>query len=117
MPYPERSRLAMVPSDLDAPLEALARGRDPQGGSDRNFPMLHLTSTRRRRARTTRPRRTPLVWRSPERHLWVATGDGEYAGMTVYDRRAGYTAIGPTAELRGRFPSLHEAKAALERDC
>ena len=79
--------------------------------------MQHIPSARRRRASSTRPRgahRTPLVWRSPERHLWVATGDGEYAGMTVYDRRAGYTAIGPTAEPVGRFPSLAEAKAALE---
>jgi hypothetical protein len=77
----------------------------------------HLSLARRRRASSTRPRganRTPLVWRSPERHLWVATGDGEYAGMTVYDHRAGYSATGPTAEPLGRFRSLAEAKAALE---
>jgi hypothetical protein len=84
----------------------------------------HLTSSRRRRASSTRPRgahrtprgRAPLVWRSPERHLWVATGDGEYAGMTVYEGRAGYAAIGPTAEPLGRFRSLAEAKAALETE-
>lgn len=76
--------------------------------------MLHLTSTRRRRARSTRPRRTPLVWRSPDRHLWVATGDGEYAGMTEYDRRVGYTATSATAAPLGAFPSLEEAKAAIE---
>lgn len=77
--------------------------------------MLHSNSARRRRASSTRPRRTALVWRSPERHLWVATGDGEYAGMTQYDRRAGYLAIGPTAAPLGRFRSLEEAKAAIER--
>jgi len=81
--------------------------------------MQHTTSAPRRRARSTRPRSlrprsTALVWRSPERHLWVATGDGEYAGMTQYDRRAGYTATGPTAAPLGRFRSLAEAKAAIE---
>jgi hypothetical protein len=80
--------------------------------------MQHLHVPRRRRARTrpsTDPHRTsPLVWRSPERHLWVATGDGEYAGMTQYDRRVGYTATGPTAAPLGRYRSLAEAKAAIE---
>lgn len=75
---------------------------------------MQHTSTRHRRATSTRPRSTPLVWRSPERHLWVATGDGEYAGMTQYDRRAGYTATGPTAAPLGRYRSLDEAKAAIE---
>jgi hypothetical protein len=75
--------------------------------------MQHRTSTRRRRA-STRPRGRALVWRSPEHHLWVATGDGEYAGMTQYDRRRGYLAIGPTARPIGRFHSLEEAQAAIE---
>ena len=35
--------------------------------------------------------------------------------MTQYDRRAGYVAIGPTARTLGRFRSLDEAKAAIER--
>ena len=81
--------------------------------------MQHTASPRRRRARSTRPRSTrqhstALVWRSPERHLWVATGDGEYAGMTQYDRRVGYTATGPTAAPLGRYRSLDEAKAAIQ---
>jgi hypothetical protein len=76
--------------------------------------MQHTASSRRRRATSTRPRSTALVWRSPERHLWVATGDGEYAGMTQYDRRVGYTATGPTAAPLGRYRSLDEAKAAIE---
>jgi hypothetical protein len=69
---------------------------------------------RRRRASSPRPRSARLVWRSPERHLWVATGDGEYAGMTEYDRRVGYTATGATAAPLGRYRSLDEAKAAIE---
>jgi hypothetical protein len=107
----------MVPPDLGAPLEALARrATSCAGGSEPDhLAMQHTNSARRRRAPTTRPRSTALVWRSPERHLWVATGDGEYAGMTQYDRRAGYTATGPTAVPLGRFPSLEEAKAAIER--
>ncbi|MBW4040964.1 MAG: hypothetical protein HIU86_02385 [Acidobacteria bacterium] len=76
--------------------------------------MQHTASPRRRRAPSTRPRSTALVWRSPERHLWVATGDGEYAGMTEYDHRVGYTATGPTAAPLGRYRSLDEAKAAIE---
>ena len=76
--------------------------------------MQHIASPRRRRATSTRPRSTALVWRSPERHLWVATGDGEYAGMTQYDRRVGYTATGRTAAPLGRYRSLDEAKAAIE---
>ena len=95
--------------------------------------MQHTASPRRRRARPTRPpgvrqksvhqngarqnttrQDGALVWRSPERHLWVATGDGEYAGMTQFDRRVGYTATGPTAAPLGRYRSLGEAKAAIE---
>ena len=34
--------------------------------------------------------------------------------MTEYDRRVGYTATGATAAPLGRFPSLEEAKAAIE---
>lgn len=76
--------------------------------------MQHLHARRRRRTSSSRPRPSALVWRSPERHLWVATGDGEYAGMTQYDRRIGYTATGPTASPLGRYRSLDEAKAAIE---
>lgn len=34
--------------------------------------------------------------------------------MTEYDRRVGYTATSATATPLGRFPSLQEAKAAIE---
>ena len=79
--------------------------------------MQHIDTARRRRAHSPRradERGAALVWRSPERHLWVATDDGEFAGMTVYDRR-GYLATGPTATPVGRFRSLAAAQAAVER--
>ena len=78
--------------------------------------MQHIVPARRRRASSPRrstERDAALVWRSPERHLWVATDDGEFAGMAVQDRR-GYVATGPTATPVGRFPSLAAAQAALE---
>lgn len=71
----------------------------------------------RRRASRTRPPRgasPALTWTSPERHLWVATHDGEYAGMTVFDRRGGWTSTGPRAQPVGSYRSLEAAKAALE---
>jgi hypothetical protein len=72
-----------------------------------------LAHRRARSARRRAVRGPSLHWQSPEPHLWVATG-GEYAGMTEYDRRTGYTATGPRAERIGRFRSLDDAKAALE---
>jgi hypothetical protein len=76
-----------------------------------------LPAAARRRASRSRPPRgaaPALTWNSPERHLWVATRDGEYAGMTVFDRRRGFTSTGPRAQPVGSFRSLEAAQEALE---
>ncbi|WP_066043929.1 hypothetical protein [Herbiconiux solani] len=56
---------------------------------------------------------TTLTWSEPETKLWVASRDGEYAGMIEY--LAGhFVATGATGHDLGSYSSLDSAMASVD---
>jgi hypothetical protein len=53
-----------------------------------------------------------MVWSSPEVGLWVAMGDGEYAGMIEF-ADGHFVARGRTGEIIDTFSSIPVAKSAV----
>ena len=63
---------------------------------------------------TTFPPSDPLTWKQADADVHVATRNGEFAGLVVFDGTAP-RGRGPHRTARGAFDSLDDARSALER--
>ena len=63
---------------------------------------------------TVTPIAAPLSWATPESKLWIASRNGEYAGMIEYTE-GHFLATGATGFDLGGFSDLGQAMAAVDR--
>ena len=55
-----------------------------------------------------------IIWATPEAKLWIATREGEYAGMVEY-AEGHFVASGPIGDDLGSFSDVAQAQAAVAR--